>query len=230
MNNKNKNSNKKARAKKNRQNQQHQQGVSGTKVGPVMAITGVGRSPAYLRSSDDVIHAKFGGMFVATNRSLGLANYLLMLDTGNTNTGGYVGLGYICKGVTSFGNLYSKFMIGQTKVTVKGISPITAQGFAIVNYEADSSGTSNPPTSSVDVANARYKCVATPAVPASFSVPVHSYYNDWKATLPDSSGSSNTENQCGVVQILGSNLGAIGDLVVMVEIETEVWFTGYRAL
>ena len=222
---KNKKTQNKQRARKTRGQQ-----VSGTQSGPVMAMMGVGRVPSFLRSNDDVVHAKFGGVFVAIDRSIGLANYLMQLSCNNNYASGYVGLGSVCTGIASFGGLYSKFMIGNLKVSVKGISPITSQGYAIVNYEPDSSGISNPPTSVGDVANARHKCVATPAVSAGFSVPVHTYYNDWKQTSADATGSSDSEVQCGVLQILGSNLGAIGDPVVMVEIEVDAWFTGYRKL
>jgi hypothetical protein len=206
------------------------QQVSGTQSGPVMAMVGVGRVPSFLRSNDDVIHAKFGGVFVAQNRTFGLASYLVMLNTNNTITDGYIGLGSICAGIYSFGGLYSKFMIGNLKVNVKGISPITSQGYAIVNYEPDSSGISNPPTAVGDVSNARHKCVATPAVEAGFSVQVHSYYNDWRQTVKDSSGTSDSESQCGVLQVLGSNLGEVDAPVVMMEIELDAWFTGYRKL
>jgi len=203
--------------------------VSALSVGRPFTV-GVKRPPPYLRAHDDIVHAKFGCVLSAVNRTAGTANYLVILSTQTTNSNGYVGLGHLINGFSQYGAMYAKFMVGNLRAVVRCISPTTAGGFAIVNYEPDSSGTSNPPTVISDVSNANHKTTATPTTLGAFSVPVHEYFNDWKATLPDASGSSSTEYECGVMQVLGSNTGAVGDPSVLVELEFDAWFTGFRKL
>jgi hypothetical protein len=193
-------------------------------------MVGIKRPPAYLRAREDVVHAKFGCAFSAVNRSTGLANYLVILSTQTTSSVGYIGLGHLMSGFSQYGAMYSKFMLGNMRVVVRCISPTTEGGFAIVNYEADSSGLSNPPTTIADVSNAIHKTTATPTTLGTFSVPIHEYFNDWKATLPDASGSSATENECGVLQVLGNNTSETSFPSVLIELEFDAWFTGFRKL
>jgi len=192
-------------------------------VGTVMRPT---RPPFGYRGNDTVcLHLR--GTRAFQNRSASNATYAIAVSPETITTAGYTTLSTFVPSLLNWRTMYSKYVVTDLRVRAVQPTALTSFGYVAINYEADSTGASAPPTNLADVSNAVHYALGNPANPAELSVRTLEYYNDWKSTTT-SEASQPVDSQCGVIQLMCENAGANLETVCIMEVEFTIWFAGFR--
>jgi hypothetical protein len=151
---------------------------------------------------------------------------LLALTPRTISSTGYTSLGQIMPLLSGLSGNYNRFMVANLRVTPHMLIGYQTGGLVVVNFEADNSVVSGPPTGVTDVTRARHYAMTTPFEAAGICVQPQDYFNDWKDVTD---GTSNYP-QAGIAQMYGTTLttGTVAVDIAMVEVECDCYFEGLR--
>jgi len=162
------------------------------------------------------------------NTATALSGTLVALTPTTFSALGYFGLGNYFPILLGLVPSYSRFMISRASVTVVPITPITDGGYVAIGYEPDNTTTSAPPATLSDVTTSTHSDVAQVTEMATVEFNPAEYFNDWRLT-ESNTGSVNSLQQAGVVQVWCTNARSAGSGVAVLQMEFDVHFSGLRS-
>jgi hypothetical protein len=178
---------------------------------------------------DDMLPMRLRTSFILANTAANLGSYVIMITPFTVATPGYISLGNIFPALVGLASSYSKCMVTKLDVQATMISPLTAGGYVALGYEATSTSTTVPPTTLLDVTTNIHSDVAQVTESAVISVDVSQYFNDWQA-VENNVGVPGVTREMGAVQLRFSNSLANTIEAVIVQIEIDFYYAGYRSV
>lgn len=198
-------------------------------AGGVLSTTQrLGIPARYPTAAGDVVPLTMKASYIAAADELGFTSAVLIFGKGVT-TGDYLFLDDLIPGFGAMCNVYSRFLIRRVRMEVRTVSATLSGGYAAMNYEPTDSNRANPPTSLIDVSNSVHYAMATAGAPGVVVVSPTDYFNDWKQCVNDTATNDPYSTQMGVSQVIGGGFTPNAAAAVMVSVEVEAYFCGYRA-
>lgn len=186
--------------------------------------------PPYLTSNPDdmaIVKVRTASVFTIP-AGFGTAGSIIALTPRVISSTGYSSLGALMPLLSGMASNYNRFMVVGLQIRPVMISGYTLGGLVAVNFEADDSATSSPPSTLSDVTRAKHYAMSTPFMQESIEVQPQLYFNDWKNTTLNNL--PNSIEQAGITQIYGTVQTAplVNTDIAVIEIECEVYFEGLK--
>jgi len=173
-----------------------------------------------------------GALIITFPANVATGGVLFALTPRNISSAGYSSLGAIMPLVNGVSGNYNRFMVTNLRLRPFMLTGYNAGGLVAVNYEADDSSVSAPPTALPDVTRSRHYAMSTPFEAHEIRVQPQQYFNDWKDVNPvvPSGTTVLPYPQAGISQIYCTTqiAATVGSDVAVVEIECDVYFEGLR--
>nr|QKN89010.1 MAG: hypothetical protein 2 [Riboviria sp.] len=186
-------------------------------------------SPQNLLGRDDAITLRVSGVFEVTNATEGGTSHIFALKPKSINTPSYTGLADVSPLVGNIASNYTKFMVSNLRIGVQGVSSALTGGFAMANYEPTDSSLAGPPSSVRDVTNSAHSITVAPGMPMKyFTANPASYFQDWRSCVSEGD-LEGAEQECGVVQVYGKNPDGEDSVTVLISLEYDIHFAGFRS-
>jgi hypothetical protein len=222
-----KNKNKIVRKKPNMQLSNREQNRTRKQRQSVGATSRFGLPSRFPGPTNDVVPVTLKTAMILSADEIGVASGLIVYGKGASGAGYYF-LDDIMAGFGSMCLTYSRFLIKRVILNGRVISNLASGGYLGMNYEPTNTNVANPPATLADVASAVHYDSGAPGVPAYLDFAPTDYFNDWRVTQGDSTLLNPTLTQMGVTQILAGGLPPSTSAGVVIDIEVEAYFCGYR--